>query len=92
MFPTDLHGQVNDGFYVGSLRHGGKANEQVERSKNIALSRVDLSWCKQAYTLGKNHMQDLKDFNSFLISNKRSTQLQYSTSRKCCYVSRTGTR
>jgi len=72
MFPTDLHGQVNDGFYVGSLRHGGKANDQVERAKIIALSRIDFSWCKQAYALGKNHMQDLKDFSSFLVSNKRS--------------------
>lgn len=73
MFPTDLHGSVGNDFYIGSLRLGGKANEQVEKLKRIALSRVDVSWCKQAYMLGKNHMQDLKDFNSFLISSIRST-------------------
>lgn len=72
MFPTDLHGAVGNDFYIGSLRHGGQANEQVEQFKRIALSRVDVSWCKQAYVLGKNHMQDLKEFNSFLIGIKRS--------------------
>lgn len=77
MFPTDLHGQVNDDFYIGSLRHGGKANDQVEKFKNVVLSRVDLSWCKQAYSLGKNHMQDLKDFNSFLIHSKRSARFNF---------------
>ena len=77
MFPTDLHGQINDGFYVGSLRLGGKANDQVEAFKNVTLSRVDLAWCKQAYTLGKNHMQDLKEFDSFLINNRRSGRFHF---------------
>jgi hypothetical protein len=72
MFPTDLHGRVGNEFYIGSLRHGGKANEQVEKLKRIVLSRVDVSWYKQAYALGKNHMQDLKDLSFFLLSNIRS--------------------
>ena len=72
MFPTDLHGQVNPSFYVGSLRHGGKANEQVEHVKKIVISQVDFTWYKRAYALGKNHMQDMMNEKSFPIANKRS--------------------
>ncbi len=73
MFPTDLHGAVGNKFYVGSLRHGGKANEQVEKLKRIAVSRIDVTWCKQAYSLGKNHMQELKDINCFSTNTTRSS-------------------
>src|SRR5215213_338826 len=60
-FPTDLHGQVTDEFYVISLRHEGNACKQVLETKRIVLSDMEASAYKQAYSLGKNHMQSLKE-------------------------------
>ena len=72
MFPTDLHGPVGDNFYIGSLRIGGMANEQVELYKQLVLSEVDTASCKQTYALGKNHMLKLRKSDQFLLSDERS--------------------
>jgi hypothetical protein len=64
-FPTDLHGQVNDNFYVISLRHEGQACRQVEFAKKIVLSDMEPTSYKQVYALGKNHMQPLKEKAAF---------------------------
>ena len=40
LFPTDLHGQINDGHYIISLRKDGKAAKQVETTKKILLTCV----------------------------------------------------
>lgn len=72
MFPTDLHGPVGDTFYIGSLRHGGKANDQVQRLKKIVLSQVSVSCFRYAYSLGKNHMKDLQDYSNFELHDNRS--------------------
>jgi hypothetical protein len=63
-FPTDLHGQINNQ-YVISLRHEGKACQQVESAKKIVLSDMPASAYKKVYELGKNHMQPLKDKSAF---------------------------
>lgn len=68
MFPTDLHGPVGSGYYVGSLRHGGKATHQVEELKTIALSEVRATWCREAYSFGKNHMKDPGCADDFPLS------------------------
>ena len=60
-FPTDLHGQINDQFYIISLRHEGKACEQVETAGQVVIANVQASAFKTVYALGKNHMQPLKD-------------------------------
>lgn len=60
MFPTDLHGRINYEHYADSLRIGGKAGKQVEDSGRMVLSRIDASYYKQSYSLGKNHMAELK--------------------------------
>ena len=60
LFPTDLHGPINKQFYVGSLRHAGKACKQVEAYKKIAISQVHCAAYKSVYALGKNHMQELR--------------------------------
>jgi hypothetical protein len=60
IFPTDLHGRINKEYYADSLRISGKAGKQVEDSGHLVLSRIDASYYKQSYTLGKNHMADLK--------------------------------
>jgi len=73
MFPTDLHGPVGKNFYAGSLRIGGKANEQVEKYKRIVISKVDVSSHRESYSLGKNHMADLRGTDSFLIHEERSS-------------------
>ncbi|HUR10289.1 MAG TPA: hypothetical protein VM012_02900 [Flavitalea sp.] len=75
LFPTDLHGQIGD-TYVVSLRTGGKAAEQVERSKFLAISEVNTHHGKHVYELGKNHMQDPKSFKEFSFSQRTSQVLQ----------------
>lgn len=75
MFPTDLHGPVDERFYAGSMRHGGKANHQIEEFGTIALSGVRADWFRQAYALGKNHMKDLRSFEEFPLSTIRSQKL-----------------
>ena len=64
-FPTDLHGQVNEKFYVISLRHEGHACKQVISAKKIVLSDMQAHAFKQVYALGKNHMQPLKEKTAF---------------------------
>ena len=65
LFPTDLHGAVNEQFYVGSLRHAGKACKQVESSGKIVISQMHCTAYKTAYALGKNHMQELRAKETF---------------------------
>lgn len=60
LFPTDLHGPVNEQFYVCSLRQEGKACRQVEAAERIVISQVHCDAYKTVYCLGKNHMQELK--------------------------------
>lgn len=73
IFPTDLHGRINKDHYADSLRINGNAGKQVERSGQMVLSRIDASQFEQAYSLGKNHMAELKSIpgdNKFLLSEK----------------------
>lgn len=67
MFPTDLHGAVGGSHYVGSLRQGGKATEQIETHQTVALSTVSTEWSGRAYSLGKNHMSELKPQRDFQL-------------------------
>lgn len=60
LFPTDLHGQVNDTQYIISLRTGGKAYSQVLAEGRLLISQIQSEAYKLAYSLGKNHMQDMK--------------------------------
>lgn len=76
LFPTDLHGQVNEDYYVISLRHQGNACKQVELAKKIVLSNVDASYYKEVYSLGKNHMQPLKQKSNFAFSGEDSYSLK----------------
>jgi hypothetical protein len=71
LFPTDLHGPAGS-VYMSSLRIGGKANEQVERTRTIALSRVDVSAFRYVYESGKNHMTELAPPDIFRLSKERS--------------------
>jgi hypothetical protein len=72
LFPTDLHGPVNDRYYVSSLRRGGKAYTQVEHAGKIVISEVHSDIYKTVYTLGKNHMQELKSKENFFFSKSLS--------------------
>lgn len=74
MFPTDLHGPVGSGYYAGSLRHGGKATQQVELCGTIALSKVKAHWYREAYSFGKNHMRDLSSPDRFPLSPLHSRE------------------
>lgn len=72
MFPTDLNGRIDDEHYVISLRKDGKVNQQVTELKKICLSTVMSSFCRDAYRMGKNHMQALKPLEEFKISSEKS--------------------
>jgi flavin reductase (DIM6/NTAB) family NADH-FMN oxidoreductase RutF len=73
LFPTDLHGPVNEQYYVGSLRREGKACKQVEASRRIVISQIHCDAYKEVYSLGKNHMQELKTKENFPFSPSSST-------------------
>jgi len=76
LFPTDLHGPVNEDLYIISLRHDGKACEQVISAARILLSQVDSDFYKLAYALGKNHMQDMKEKENYPFCDGVSAHLQ----------------
>jgi hypothetical protein len=72
LFPTDLHGPVNEQYYISSLRHGGKACKQVEHARKIVISQVHSDVHKAVYALGKNHMQELKPKDNFSFNDSVS--------------------
>lgn len=65
LFPTDLHGQIDETHYIISLRKGGKACKQVEAAGKLLISQMHCEAYKTVYSLGKNHMQDLKEKDNF---------------------------
>jgi hypothetical protein len=77
LFPTDLHGKLNDEFYVSSLRIGGKAQQQVERIRKVVIAEVNSKSFKDVYSLGKNHMKDPDGFQSFKLNGEMSEYLNY---------------
>lgn len=76
LFPTDLHGTVNEQYYISSLRHEGKACKQVEASRRVVISQVHCDAYKTAYSLGKNHTQDLRSKGNFPFGNTSSSVFQ----------------
>jgi hypothetical protein len=72
MFPTDLHGRISDDLYYISLRQSGMACAQVEELKRVVLSKVDISFYRDAYSMGKNHMRALRGPDEFPASTSRS--------------------
>jgi hypothetical protein len=76
LFPTDLHGPVNEEYYIISLRHDGKACRQVIDTCNILLSEVKSDFYKIAYALGKNHMQKMKEKENYPFSSDTSASLK----------------
>ena len=72
LFPTDLHGEINGQYYIISLRQGGKAAQQVEETRCVLLSEVEPAIYKTVYSLGKNHMQPLKEKDLFPFSSLTS--------------------
>ena len=77
MFPTDLHGLVSDKYYVGSLRIGGRVNDQVEQWKKITISTVDAARYGETYALGKNHMTELRGKENFSCHDMLSENFQH---------------
>lgn len=65
VFPTDLHGRIDENHYLISLRRGGKADAQVSASGSILLSDIRPDFFREAYVLGKNHMQPLRGREAF---------------------------
>lgn len=76
LFPTDLHGPVNEQYYVSSLRYEGKACKQTEAAERIVISQVHCQAYKTVYSLGKNHMQELKQKENFPFGESFSELFQ----------------
>lgn len=76
LFPTDLHGQVDERHYIISLRTGGKACNQVEAAGKLLISQMHCQAYKMVYALGKNHMQDLKSKDNFPFSEALSEEFK----------------
>ena len=76
LFPTDLHGPVNDQYYISSLRHEGNACKQTEASGQIVISEMHCDTYKTVYSLGKNHMQELKSKDNFPFGDITSSIFQ----------------
>jgi len=72
LFPTDLHGPISESYYCISLRHNGKACRQVESTRRIVVSQMQGHAYKTVYSMGKNHMQDLKPKNNFPFTESLS--------------------
>jgi hypothetical protein len=85
LFPTDLHGKIDDEYYIISLRQGGKAAQQVELTKNILITEIDSSFYKTVYSLGKNHMQDLRPKDQFPFTDSFSEIFQLPLPRSPVY-------
>ncbi|MGC4100712.1 hypothetical protein [Ferruginibacter sp.] len=77
LFPTDLHGQVNETQYIISLRTGGRALEQVQKAGRLLLTAVSSSAYQTAYALGKNHMQPLRPKNELSFSASVSENFKW---------------
>lgn len=76
IFPSDLHGAVGKGFYVGSLRIGSKVCRQVEELQKILVADVDISTYRETYALGRNHMSNLQPLEILPTSGDRSDRWQ----------------
>jgi flavin reductase (DIM6/NTAB) family NADH-FMN oxidoreductase RutF len=74
LFPTDLHGQIDETHYIISLRTGGKACKQVEAAGKLLVSQMHCRAFKVVYGLGKNHMQDFKTKDNFPFSQSLSEE------------------
>lgn len=67
MFPTDLHGNAGENFYVDSLRKAGKACQQVLDLKRIVKADIDIAAMNDAFAMGKNHMRDRAPQNNLPV-------------------------
>lgn len=85
LFPSDLHGHVDEQHYIISLRHGGKACSQVEEAGKVLITQVHLDTFKKVYALGKNHMQDLKGEEDFPLSKSVSAIFQLQLPESALY-------
>ncbi len=77
LFPTDLHGQIDEQHYIISLRVGGKAGEQAERAGKLLISQVHCDAYKMVYGLDKNHMQELSSKENFPFSQLLSENFKW---------------
>ena len=72
MFPTDLNGPLGKDYYILSLRSAGKAYAQLQKTEKCLLTHVKASRYREVYSLGKNHMQEMKDVAAFEIEDYSS--------------------
>ncbi len=72
LFPTDINGRIGEQNFVISLRKKSKSNKQLKEMKKIVLSEMSADTCKEVYSLGANHVKDLRAKKEFDLSEKLS--------------------
>ena len=77
LFPTDLHGQLDNTFYISSLRIGGNAQRQVEQLQKIVLCEIESRSFRDVYALGKNHVKDFASVSEFDLSTETSERFKF---------------
>jgi hypothetical protein len=77
LFPTDLHGQVDNTFYLSSLRIGGRAQEQVHQHGRIVVCEMETELFREVYHLGKNHMKQFLPVSDFKVVSSVSEKFRF---------------
>jgi flavin reductase (DIM6/NTAB) family NADH-FMN oxidoreductase RutF len=77
IFPTDLSGPMGENNFIVSLRTNGKACKQVGEAGKFLVAQINADAYSEVYNLGKNHMKDFSEINSFKLEffEKRSEKL-----------------
>jgi hypothetical protein len=83
VFPTDLHGSLDDSTYIISLRKGGKALEQVQELGKLLIAEIEASTCSLVFSLGKNHMKPMDSKSLFPLSEQESTAFAWPIPTHC---------
>ena len=76
IFPTDLHGPIGEKRYAGSLRNNSLACKQVDHFKKIVISQINAERFKRVYSMGKNHMKEVRDKDDFELDSRMSEILK----------------
>ncbi|MHA1988618.1 MAG: hypothetical protein ACW98D_18450 [Promethearchaeota archaeon] len=72
IFPTDISGNINNKFFIVSLRDDRMANEQLKRLNQISIFEMDSKYYKEVYSLGINHTRDLMPLSSFRVDENKT--------------------
>jgi flavin reductase (DIM6/NTAB) family NADH-FMN oxidoreductase RutF len=76
IFPMNIMGELDRGYFSFALKNSRLAARLVERSSRVVLSDVPLSQTSLAYRLGVNHGKQSINWNELPFETKFSTQFR----------------